>query len=182
MTNLSHVVEKPSIFFSEFAFDKSDGAIIGRVENYDANRVEQIRTNIIKDIKLGEKKRKKEEKKIKVEKVKDTGKSTCIVLRGLREKTFNKAYLRNKLGQFGEIVRISSVVGQARSVMVRFADYKECKNAFKTLKEDFSKIFSRFPKGEVKLVKPDRKKKVSTPVTAFTNLEQKPVYPIVYKY
>ena len=70
MTNISHVVEKPSIFFSEFAFDKSDGAIIGRVENYDANRVEQIRTNIIKDIKLGEKKRKKEEKKIKVEKVK----------------------------------------------------------------------------------------------------------------
>ena len=56
--------------FSEFAFDKSDGAIIGRVENYDANRVEQIRTNIIKDIKLGEKKRKKEEKKLKVEKVK----------------------------------------------------------------------------------------------------------------
>ena len=50
------------------------------------------------------------------------------------------------------------------------------------MKEDFSKIFSRFPKGEVKLVKPDRKKKVSTPVTAFTNLEQKPVYPIVYKY
>ena len=62
--------EKIQLIFSEFAFDKSDGGIIGRVENYDANRVDQIRTNIIKDIKLGEKKRKKEEKKIKVEKVK----------------------------------------------------------------------------------------------------------------
>ena len=71
MTKLTNCWKiKFHFFFSEFAFDKSDGGIIGRVENYDANRVDQIRTNIIKDIKLGEKKRKKEEKKIKVEKVK----------------------------------------------------------------------------------------------------------------
>ena len=68
--NFFRIDSLAKLFFSEFAFDKSDGGIIGRVENYDANRVDQIRTNIIKDIKLGEKKRKKEEKKIKVEKVK----------------------------------------------------------------------------------------------------------------
>ena len=67
---LTNCRKKVQLIFSEFAFDKNDGGIIGRVENYDANRVDQIRTNIIKDIKLGEKKRKKEEKKIKVEKVK----------------------------------------------------------------------------------------------------------------
>ena len=67
---LTNCQKKIQLIFSEFAFDKNDGGIIGRVENYDANRVDQIRTNIIKDIKLGEKKRKKEEKKIKVEKVK----------------------------------------------------------------------------------------------------------------
>jgi len=158
--------------------------VIGRIENLDANRVEHIRSDIIKDIKKEDRKRKKEAKRVKIETVKNTGQSTCIILRGLREKTFNKNYLKKRLDQFGEIVRISSVVGQARSVMVRYADYKSCKKAYKTLHKNFAEIFPRFPKGDVKLVKPD--KKIVQPIqsySAFSNLEvdQKALYPFLYK-
>jgi len=158
----------------DFALDDKN-RIIGKVDNIDANRHEAIREKIIKDIRKDEKKRKQEEKRLRIEKIKDQGKSTCVLLKGLREKTFNKTYLIKKLNKFGEIVRVSSVEGQARAVMVRFDSPGDCKRAFSSLKKDFGSIFPRYPKGEVKLVKPERKKKLKQKVqivTAFTNAEK----------
>ena len=57
-------------------------------------------------------------------------------------------YLKNRL----------SVEGQARAVMIRFDEPTSCKRAFTALKANFGTIFPRFPNGEVKLVKPERKK------------------------
>ena len=50
--------------------------------------------------------------------------------------------------------------------------------------KNFAEIFPRFPKGDVKLVKPD--KKIVQPIqsySAFSNLEvdQKALYPFLYK-
>ena len=83
--------------------------------------------------------------------------------------------MKKKLIKFGEIIRVSSVEGQARAVMVRFESPTDCKRAFTALKKDFPKIFPRFPKGEVKLVKPERPKVAPKPapvVSAFTNTEK----------
>ena len=62
---------------------------------------------MIKDIVKREKRRKEKEKRARIERIKDRGKSTCILLKGLREKTFNKTYLMKKLNKFGEIIRVS---------------------------------------------------------------------------
>ena len=64
----------------DFAIDKNN-RIIGKVDNIDANRHEAIRAKIIRDIKKEEKKRKQEDKRLRIEKIKDQGKSTCILLK-----------------------------------------------------------------------------------------------------
>ena len=53
----------------DFALDDKN-RIIGKVDNIDANRHEAIREKIIKDIRRDEKKRKKEEKRLRIEKIK----------------------------------------------------------------------------------------------------------------
>jgi len=141
----------------DYALDEQN-RIIGKVDNIDANRHEAVRAKLIKDIVKREKKRKETEKRARIERIKDQGKSTCVLLKGLREKTFNKTYLKKKLAKFGEIIRVSSVEGQARAVMIRFDEPTSCKRAFTALKANFGTIFPRFPNGEVKLVKPERKK------------------------
>ena len=60
--------------------------------------------------------------------------------------------------KFGEILRISSVVGQARSVMVRFAEPSSTKKVMKIANKDMTEIFPRFPKAEIKLVKSSKSK------------------------
>ena len=60
--------------------------------------------------------------------------------------------------------------------MIRFDEATSCKRAFNALKGDFGAIFPRFPKGEVKLVKPERKKNFQTeqaPISAFAPLDSK---------
>merc|ERR1712130_587157 len=88
-----------------------------------------------------DRKRRKEEKKLRAEKSKSCSKSTAIIIKGLQDKTFRKSYIRRHLEKFGEIVRISSVVGQARSVMIRFQTRPCAKkftaSAVKTLRSSF---------------------------------------------
>jgi hypothetical protein len=80
-------------------------------------------------------------------------KPTAVIIRGLQEKTFRKNYIRRHLEKYGEIVRISSVVGQARSVMVRFAETKVCSKVYKIGSKDIKTLFPKFPKADIKIVK-----------------------------
>lgn len=85
----------------------------------------------------------------------------------MQEKTFKKHYIRRHLQKYGEIVRISSVVGHARAVMVRFSSPSVCKKVYKIGTKDVTELFPRFPKAEVKMVKSDIKEEPIPTVAAF---------------
>ena len=81
------------------------------------------------------------------------------MIRGLREKTFRKDFIRTHMEKYGEIVKISSglhngittaltdlclVQGHARAVMVRFADYKSAVKVHKDVNNPDKKVHVNF--------------------------------------
>merc|ERR1712130_110357 len=154
------------------AFQMERGKIVTHVKNYEATTRQQIRDDKIREIMKSDRKRRKEEKKLRAEKSKSCSKSTAIIIKGLQDKTFRKSYIRRHLEKFGEIVRISSVVGQARSVMIRFSDASVCKKVYRVGSKDITQLFPRFPKAEIKLVKSDKN---SDSVAAFQPVRSHPL-------
>ena len=54
------------------------------------------------------KKKRKESERLKAEKAKSSSRPTAVMIRGLREKTFRKDFIRTHMEKYGEIVKISS--------------------------------------------------------------------------
>ncbi|CBY38308.1 unnamed protein product [Oikopleura dioica] len=148
--------------------------IKGRLLNYQAHQHEELRNQLVKEIVLTEKKKRKETERLKTEKAKSSSKPTAVMIRGLREKTFRKDFIRSHMEKYGEIVKISSVQGHARAVMVRFADYKSAVKVHKDVNNPEKKIFPKFPNAEIKLVKSESKRKLPS-VPAFASVPNTPI-------
>lgn len=100
---------------------EGDNTIKGRLLNYEAHQHEELRNQLVKEIVLTEKvkfpknmiikilkKKRKESEKLKAEKAKSSSRPTAVMIRGLREKTFRKDFIRSHMEKYGEIVKISS--------------------------------------------------------------------------